>query len=112
MAIANLANIPSDPLGLLRWSFAHMDHHRLINVAIQQRTGTSLPLYPIDPINPQDMGTFLYQHSQMHGNQNAILGISNFNLLDADFTDENQRATWVFQNFTEHLAASNILGVG
>lgn len=112
MSIANLANIPGDEPSLLNWTFAHMDHHRQISAAIQRNTGQILPIFPIDPITPTNMGVFLYQHAQMHQQQNAVLGINGLNLLDVDWRDEAQRATWIFQNFTEHLRASNLLGIG
>ena len=112
MAIANIANIPENWETLQEWSFAHMAHHRDLNAYILRTKGINLPLYPIDPMNPDDMGTFGYQHQVMHNNQNSVLGIDGQDLLDVDWSDQTQRATWIFLNMNEHLQASQITGVG
>ena len=112
MAIANLANIPADEQTLMEWSFAHMAHHVDLNAYLQREKKVNLPIFPLDPVNPADMATWSYQHQLMHNNQNQLLGISGNDLLDVDWQDQGQRATWIFLNFAEHLQATNITGVG
>lgn len=115
MAIAALQNIPATPEELAVWAFAHQAHHVDINVAIYNVLNIALPQFvldPFDPANEDQMGSWSYLHQQMHDNQNFILGIAGNNLVDVDWTDEGELAGWVQLNFSEHLQASNILGVG
>lgn len=112
MAIANIANIPGDWESLQEWSFAHMAHHRDLNAYIQRTKNVNLPLYQLDPMNLDDLGTFANQHQIMHNNQNAILNIQGNDLTDVDWNDQTQRSVWTFLNFTEHLRANAITGVG
>jgi len=112
MPIANIANIPEDWISLQQWSFAHMAHHADLNSYILRTKGISLPVFPIDPVNPDDLGTFSYQHQVMHNNQNKVLGIAGNDLLDVDWRDRAQLENFIFLNFSEHFQASQITGVG
>lgn len=111
MALANVANVPGDNVSLLQWTFAHMDHHRNIIAAIHRQHGALLPIFPLDPVTQLNIGSYLYQHQQMHKDMNAILKNESLNLLGVDWNDDSQRATWIFQNFSEHRAAALQLGV-
>lgn len=111
-SIASLYNVPSNRPELDSWAFAHMAHHRDINRLIYQLTGTSLPEYILDPLNPRDGGVWLDQHQKMHENMDAILGIAGYDLLDVDFEDSAQVAGWILLNASEHQQASDILGIG
>jgi hypothetical protein len=112
MAVASIANIPEDGESLLQWSFAHMAHHADLISYFQRTNNATLPLYPLDPVNPDDMGAWFYQHQLMHNNQNQLLNIQGVDLLDVDWTDPTQRAIWIDLNFREHLQATNQTGVG
>lgn len=112
MPVADIFNIPEDDTTLNQWSFAHMDHHRLLIDYIFRTKGVSLPIYPLDPVNPADFATFGYQHQVMHNDQNKILGIDGQDLLDVDWSNPTQRAAWIWLNATEHLQALNKTGVG
>lgn len=115
MAIAAIANIPGTEEELAQWAFAHQAHHVDINAAIYRIFSVALPQYVLDPFspaNPEGMGIWIYQHQQMHANQDYILGISGYNLVDVDFTDRGQLANWIALNFNEHLQAADILSVG
>ena len=109
MGLANVANIPEDAESLNEWSFSHQAHHFDINQAILKKYGLSLPIFPTDPMDLSNLGTWFYWHQTMHNNQNAILGIEGNNLLDVNWTDQGQRTVWVQSNFTEHLEANNAL---
>lgn len=109
--IASIANIPSGPEQLAWWAWGHMAHHRDINRRILEITTIALPEFVLDPINPEDMGTWIDQHQQMHNNMNRILGLSGNDLLNVDWQDQAQLSSWIWLNFTEHLAASQSLGV-
>lgn len=111
MSIAAIFNIPSTMDELNSWSFAHADHHRNLNSFIQTHAGVTLPQYVLDPINPADLGTWLFQHQDLHSQMDAILGISGFDLLDVDLTDQGQLAGWIWLNSQEHYQAAEITGV-
>ena len=111
-AIAALFNVPSTTNELNDWAFAHAAHHRDINRTVQMLTGKELPEYILDPINPKDMGVWLYQHQDLHFQTDNVLGIAANDLLDVDWEDRNQLAGWIFLNSNEHYQAANILGIG
>jgi hypothetical protein len=110
--VAGLANVPSTDDELNTWSFAHAAHHADINRVIFQLTGLTLASYILDPLDPNNAQTWLYQHQDMHEAQDAILEIQGFDLLDVNLSDKNEFAGWIFANFNEHLDAANILGIG
>lgn len=110
--IANLANVPSTDSERADWSFAHMAHHRDINEKIYVLTKLALPEYILDPVDPNDTGTWEYQHQLMHDAQNEILGIDGQDLTGINWKDQNILSGWVFLNFNEHYQASQILLIG
>lgn len=109
--LANLANVPQSDSSLAEWSFAHMAHHRDISRLILERFRIVLPEFILDPMNPQNFGTFGYQHQILHNDQNSVLGIDGQNLTEVDWNDMGQRTDWIFLNFNEHLKAADILGL-
>ena len=111
MGLASIANIPEDDQSFAAWSFSHMAHHRDITRRIFEAYGVEIPLYQIDEFDPRNPGAWYDQHQQMHNSQNTVLRIAGNNLDDVDWTDANQRAAWVWLNFTEHQQAGAILGV-
>lgn len=110
--IAGLYNVPSTEAELNTWAFAHAAHHRDINRLILQLTGTQLIESILDPINPNDIGVWLYQHQQMHDQFEAVLGIAGYDLLDVDWENQNELAGWVLLNASAHQQAANILQIG
>lgn len=111
MALASIANVPSNAITLRQWAFSHMAHHRDINRRILETENIAVPEYILDPLDPTDMQSWLYQHQAMHNNQNAILGIAGNNLIQVQWTDPGQLTNWIQLNFREHFDASEILGV-
>lgn len=111
-AIAAIYNVPGRRDDLLSWSFAHAAHHHDIVRRIYELAGTRLDEFVLDPFNPDRPGVWLYQHQQMHRQMDSILGISSYNLLEADFKDQNELAGWIWLNADEHYQAANILGLG
>jgi hypothetical protein len=112
MPIASLYNIPETDETLLQWSFAHMDHHRTTIEAIQRQKNINLPLYPLDPMNLQDMGTWGYQHQTMHNDANAALGVVGQDLVDVDWQNAEQRAVWIMLQAQEHFQWALKTGIG
>ena len=93
------------------WAFVNASHHQQINDAIYRLTGIALPTFLLDPMDPANK-TWLRLHQTMHENQNKILGIAGYNLLEVNLTDTNQRSGWTYLHGNEHYQASNILGIG
>lgn len=111
-AVASLYNVPTDDAERVAWSFAHMAHHRDINRAIYELVKIALPEYLIDPININDTGNWQYLHQLMHFNQDALLGISGYDLLEVDWKDLGSLQGWIYLNAQEHYQAAQILGIG
>lgn len=110
MALAALYNIPATEPEFMSWAFAHAAHHRDIIRAIYQNTGVSLQEFVLDPFDPKNPQTWLYQHQIMHKDMDAVLGISGYDLLDVDFQNRDNFAGWVWLNADEHRQAA--LGLG
>lgn len=112
MSIAALYNIPVSPEQLAQWSFVNAAAHADIVRLIFQISGKQLDQFVLDPFDPQDAGTWLYQHQIMHQQMDAVLGISGYDLTDVDFTNQGILAGWIASHAVEHVQAANILGVG
>src|SRR5579859_2770391 len=108
-AIAALYNVPSNRAELDVWAFCHAAHHRDINRKIYASTGIALIESILDPINPADTGVWLYQHQQMHDQFEPILGIAGYDLLDVDWSNQDQLAGWILLNSSVHRQAADIL---
>lgn len=111
-AVAALYNVPQSQTDFDQWAFAHAAHHRDIIRLIEQLGGPHLDEYVLDPLDPQNMGVWLYQHQFMHSQMDAALGISGFDLLDVDVTNPSEFAGWVWLNGQEHYQVANLLGIG
>lgn len=111
-AIAALYNVPSNMAELNSWAFAHAAHHRDINRVIYQLVGTVLIESNLDPINPADLGVWLYQHQQMHDQFEAVLGIGGYDLVDVNWENQEELAGWILLNANAHQQAANILNIG
>ena len=94
-----------------RFSFLHMAQHRdYIRVAFQVY-GASLTEYPLDPMDPQNMGAWAYHHQLMHDQLNAVLKIGGYNLQEIAFDDRANLQSWIDLHFDEHTRESTILGL-
>jgi len=110
--VAGLYNVPTTAEELATWSALHARHHADINREVAQKTGVDLPAYILDPFDPNNMQVWLDQHQDLHTRMDAVMSISGFNLDSVEWTDENERAGWVFLNGQEHYTAAAILGIG
>ena len=93
------------------FSFANQDHHLQIAREIYRQANLIIPVYSLDPINPQDAGVFLYQHQQAHNAQNSILGIAGNDLTTIDLTNKGELEEWILIHFQEHYTAQQLLGL-
>jgi hypothetical protein len=112
--LAQLVSVPRTPAELSAWSFANVANHRDIIRRVQETKGVLLPEFIVDPFDPQDpasLSSFLANNWQMHVMMAETLGIAS-NILNAvDWNDEQALAEWVFEHYTEHQAASQLLGI-
>ncbi len=121
MPLSEIVQMPVTADEVKRWSFAHMANHRDIIRRIYEITTPvppattpppiSLNPYPLDPFNPDNLDQWLYQHSVMHVEMDAVLGIAGYNLLDLDWRDPDQLREWISFNSDEHVIASRLLGI-
>jgi hypothetical protein len=121
MALAELTAVPQNKNDLTQWSFVHMANHLDIIRRIYETTEpkppattpppTSLNPYPLDPIDVNNLGVWLYNHSIMHVQMDAVLGIDGYDLLELDWNDPDQLAEWIGFNADEHVQACRILGI-
>lgn len=111
-AIAALYNTPVTPEQWAEWSFAHAAHHQDINRVIYEQLAISLPMFILDPFDPENPEVWLQNHQVMHQNMGEVLGIGGFDLAEVSFKNPEQTAGWIFLNSTEHKKAADILGIG
>jgi hypothetical protein len=93
------------------FSFNNKNEIARINAAILARFGTSLPSYPIDPINFEHIFDWLEYNSQSHIAFNDVLGLQSHDLLSIDLQNESQKIAWIFLNYSEIRDAEAALGI-
>lgn len=121
MALDQISVVPQSPDDVKRWSFAHMANHLDIIRRVYETTTPVLPAttppplslnaFPLDPLDPDNLDQWLYQHAIMHVQMDAALGIAGFDLLDLDWHDRDQLIEWINFNSDEHIQASAKLGI-
>ena len=121
MPLDQISVVPLDDDDLTRWAFAHMANHLDIIRRIYETTmpvapattppPISLNPYPLDPVDINNLGVWLYNHSVMHVQMDLVLGIDGYDLLDLDWRDKDQLIEWINFNSDEHIQASRILGI-
>lgn len=121
MPLDQISVVPVSADDVKRWSFAHMANHLDIIRRIYETTEPvppattpspiSLNPFPLDPIDIDNMGQWLYQHSVMHAQMDLVLGIAGYDLLELDWRDQDQLIEWMNFNSDEHVQASRILGI-
>jgi hypothetical protein len=95
------------------WAFNHAVNHYDWILGVQRTKGiTGLQQFLLSPIDPENMGLWLYNHQIAHDQVNAALGMQGFNLLELDWRDTDQFALWLRLNGDEHQRVSTLLGVG
>ncbi len=111
MGLADIASVPTDEATLKKWSFCHQVAHFDINRRIQEKFNLLLPMFVLDPIDPNNMDVWNYQHQIIHSDMDQILGISGNDLLGLDFNDKGITQAWLFLHFPEHQQAAQKLGL-
>ena len=121
MPLDEISTVPLTQDDVKRWSFAHMANHLDIIRRIYETTQPVAPAttpppislnpYPLDPIDTENLGTWLYNHSVMHAQMDLVLGIAGYDLLELDWNDKDQLIEWINFNSDEHIQASKQLGI-
>ena len=121
MALDEISTVPITREDIKRWAFCHMANHLDIIRRIYETTEPvppaitpppiSLNPFPLDPVDPENLGQWLYQHSVMHAQMNLVLGIAGYDLLELDWSDRDQLIEWMNFNSDEHIQASKKLGI-
>ena len=111
MGLADIASVPVDSATLLKWSFCHQVAHLDINRKIQEQFGILIPMYVLDPMDPDYLEVWNYQHQLIHTQMDAVLGISGNDLLGLDIKDKAILESWLFLHFPEHQQAAAKLGL-
>ena len=71
----------------------------------------ALDQYQLSPVDPANLGFWLYTHSLMHSQINLVLGRSGLNLLTYDFQDPDQFQEFLQANGDEHVQINSLLGI-
>jgi len=111
MSLVQIYELPESHADCQRWSFAHSAHHDDVIRVIQQTKGIQLNQFLLDPVDPDNMGRWLYWHQVMHQETDAVLSVQSNDLLNLDWNDEGQLQEWITFNGNEHYQWSTILGV-
>ena len=106
-----IANTPRSPSQWQLWAFDHRDSHQRIIAAIQSQKGVALTPWQIEPINPNDVVSFLNNNSTLHDDMNRALGQPGSDLQDVDFKDDRQLEAWIKLHYVEHYNAETVLGI-
>jgi hypothetical protein len=112
MSLAAIFNVPRTKTELSEWAFAHMANHRDIIRVTYEVLSIALPEYALDPVDPDETGTWQRLHQEMHRDMNSVLGTGGFNLLGVDWHDQNRLSAWIQLNAIEHRQVSNVLRLG
>jgi hypothetical protein len=111
MSVADLVNIPSNDQELAQWSFAHADHHRNVIAYIRRTQNVLLPEYILDPVDTGPNSGWGDQHQVMHNNNDAILGISGYDISEVDWHSPDQLSGWIWLHFQLHYQEAQVSGV-
>lgn len=115
MPLAALIAIPNTEQDLQSWMFANQASHRDINRRVFETRRIKLPEFVVAPFDPKDqasLSSFLANNWAMHTIMDQVLGITSNPLNAVNWNDPDALAGWIFTHYTEHQAASRILGIG
>ena len=110
--LAQLLNVPETEHDWSIWGWANFDVNNQIRQAIKDQKGLTLPEYQLEPIPWNDIDTWLDNNQQAHIDFTSALGIQSSDLLHTDLQDRNQRAAWIWLNFSECQWACQQLKIG
>lgn len=104
MPLANIAAVPNKRMQPA-FDFSHYQDHLQIVQAINAQHAKHLPVYAIHPAPTEKDDTWLRLHQAFHNDMNSVLKTNGTDLTG--MVD----ARWYDQNFREHTAARQQLGI-
>jgi hypothetical protein len=105
-----LSNIPHTTEDWAQWAWHHRDSHDRIRKAIKQVYGINLTDYQVEPINPNDLTSFLQNNSNLHDDMNTVLSLQSSDLQDANLQEPRELDAWIKLHAQEHYYAEAKLG--
>jgi hypothetical protein len=105
-----LENIPKTDSDWKLWAWHHRDSHDRIRAAIFRKQGSVLTDFQIEPINPNDMTSFLQNNTSLHDDMNSALGLQSTDLQDANLGNERELSSWIRLHWQEHQYAEAASG--
>jgi hypothetical protein len=112
MGLPNIYSKPQSDEEWQAWAWNHATNHYDIATAIGRQKGVNLQIFPLDPLDFDNIGNWNYQHQIMHSQANAVLGTSGFDLLSLDWDNPDEIAVWFRLNGSEHQRLAALVGVG
>ena len=112
MGLPLLYSQPTDDDSWRSWAFNHAANHYDMLQAVLVQKQQNLAQYSLDPMDPNNLGYWLYQHQEMHNQVNAVLKTSGYDLLALDWDDPDQFSEWLLLNGSEHQRICAALGIG
>ena len=109
MALSTLYNIPQNDEQFNVFSFSNRDEHNKIAMALASAYNLQVPYYVIDPMPLADLGTWLEQHQNLHNIMNVATGQQSNDLTTVDFSNDDQRAEWIWLHAQEHYKVATYL---
>ena len=111
MGLANLFRPPPGSAGWQEFWFNNWIDHQDIQQAIQKELQVNQEIYIIQPWIDSDIPAILQRHQQFHNDMNGALGINGQDLSTLDINSEKAIEEWVWQHYSEHQAAHQILNL-
>jgi hypothetical protein len=109
--LANLLQVPTDDASWNQFSFNLREEVDRINAAILAQNKVNLPSYQLDPINWDDVYSWLAYLSQAMDGINTELGLQSQDVLAVDLRDVRQLTSWVNVLYNELYSAENVLQI-
>lgn len=105
-----LSNIPHTEEDWRHWAWHHRDSHDRIRRAISKTYGIDLSDFQVEPINPNDLSSFLQNNSSLHAGMNSVLQLQSANLQDANLQEPRELEAWIKIHAIEHYFVEAKLG--
>ena len=112
MGLPLLYSQPTDDDSWRSWAFNHAANHYYILQAVLVQKSQNLTQFCLDPMDPDNLGLWLYQHQEMHDQVNALLATTGYDLLSYDWDDPDEFAEWLRLNGDEHTRINAALNIG
>ena len=111
MALANLANPPTNENELSSFTFAHADLVARTITHLNENNGTNIVVQQIDPLPVFDLNNWLQRVQYQHNSINDTLNLKGSDLTGLDIKNQEQVKAWTWLVFTDAQAWANRTGV-